>query len=106
MHPAYNKDDVATRSSVLRGRESSGTLKERRYWIALFNKGGESAGVERELGRHARLDSARTIYRQMVATYPARLVMLCDRARVLARSDRSGSQYFRSHACCRSAQAR
>jgi hypothetical protein len=63
-------------------------VKERRYWIALFNEGGESAGVERELARHDRLDPARSIYRQMVATYPTRLVMLCDRARVLARSDR------------------
>ena len=50
-------------------------------------RGGESAGVEHELARHDELDLARSIYRQMVANYPAWFVMLCDRARVLARSD-------------------
>jgi hypothetical protein len=54
-------------------------MEECRYWVALFKKGRESAGIERELARHNRLDPARSIYRQMVADYPARLVMLCDR---------------------------
>jgi hypothetical protein len=45
---------------------------EDRYWIALFKEGGESAGVDRELARD-----------------PNRIVMLCDRATVLARSDRN-----------------
>ena len=31
---------------------------EGRYWIALFKEGGESAGVERELARHSRLDES------------------------------------------------
>ena len=69
--------------------DRSVTMAQGRYWIALFKKGGESAGVEHELARHDESDLARSIYRQMVANYPARLVMLCDRATVLARSDRS-----------------
>jgi hypothetical protein len=34
------------------------------------------------------LHTARALYQQAVTRYPGRLVMLCDRARVLARSDR------------------
>jgi hypothetical protein len=60
-----------------------------RYWIALFNEGGEYAGVKQELGRYHALDLARSRYDDIVAAYPERLVMLCDRAIVLARSDRS-----------------
>jgi hypothetical protein len=63
-------------------------VEQGRYWIALFKKGGESAGIERQLARHDEFDRAYSIYSQMVTNYPARLVMLCDRARVLARSDR------------------
>ena len=59
-----------------------------RYWIVLFNEGGEPAGVQRELARCDRLDLARWKYQQWVATFPKRLVMLCDRATILARSDR------------------
>jgi hypothetical protein len=60
-----------------------------RYWIALFKEGGESMGVERELGRYSGVDEARSRYKQSAATYPSRIVMLCDRATVLARSDRN-----------------
>jgi hypothetical protein len=38
--------------------------------------------------RNDNLTVARTIYRGRVSQYPGRLVMLCDRARVLARSGR------------------
>jgi hypothetical protein len=65
------------------------SMEHGRYWVALFNEGGESAGVERELARCWRLDEARSKYKQSAATYPSRLVMLCDRATVLARTDRS-----------------
>jgi hypothetical protein len=61
---------------------------ENRYWVALFKEGGEYAGVERELAREHRLDAARSKYKQSAAMYPNRIVMLCDRATVLARSDR------------------
>jgi hypothetical protein len=64
-------------------------VEQDRYWVALFSKGGERAGLERELAREPRLDAARARYNESVATYPYRLVMLCDRATVLARSDRS-----------------
>jgi hypothetical protein len=55
-------------------------VKQQRYWVALFNRGGERAGVERELAREPRLEVARARYNESVATYPDRLVMLCDRA--------------------------
>jgi len=64
-------------------------VKQQRYWVVLFNSGGESAGVERELARDPLLELARAKYNESVATYPDRLVMLCDRATVLARSDRN-----------------
>ena len=55
---------------------------------ARIDKDGEGAGQEEILDRHDNLTVARAIYRGRVAQYPGRLVMLCDRARVLARSDR------------------
>jgi hypothetical protein len=59
--------------------------------VALFDWGGESAGVERELAREPRLEVARSKYIESLARYPSRLMMLCDRAMVLARSDRSAA---------------
>ena len=58
-----------------------------RYSIELFKLGGEGAGIEEILDRHADLKIARSIYRTRVEEYPGRLIMLCDHARVLARSD-------------------
>ena len=57
-----------------------------KYSIELFKPGGE--GIEEILDRHADLKVARLIYRSRVEQYPGRLIMLCDHARVLARSDR------------------
>ena len=59
-----------------------------KYSIELFKPGGEGAGMEEILDRHADLKVARSIYRVSVEQYPGRLIMLCDHARVLARSDR------------------
>jgi len=59
-----------------------------KYTIELFRPGGEGAGREQILDAHDTLSVARAIYRGRVEQYPDRLVMLCDRARVLARSDR------------------
>src|SRR6266481_9383070 len=59
-----------------------------KYSIELFKPGGEGAGIEEILDRHADLKVARSIYRARVEQYPGRLIMLCDHARVLARSDR------------------
>jgi hypothetical protein len=60
-----------------------GELKE--AWLVEY--GGEGAGQEEIIDRHNNLPVARAIYRG-VSQYPGRLVMLCDCARVLARSDR------------------
>jgi hypothetical protein len=59
-----------------------------KYSIELFKPGGEAAGIEEILNRHAHLKTARSIYRTCVEQYPGRLIMLCDGTRVLARSDR------------------
>ena len=49
---------------------------------------GEGAGQEEIVDRHDNLTVDRAIYQGRVSQYPGRLIMLCDRARVLARSDR------------------
>jgi hypothetical protein len=59
-----------------------------RYTIELFKPGGEGSGIEVVIDSDDRLDHARALYRRALMRYPGRLVMLCDRARVLARSDR------------------
>jgi hypothetical protein len=59
-----------------------------KYSIELFKPGGEGAGIEEILDRHADLNTARSIYRTCIEQYPGRLIMLCDGTRVLARSDR------------------
>ena len=59
-----------------------------KYSIELFREGGEGAGIEAVLVRHDNLAVSRALYKGAVLSHPNRLVMLCDRARVLARSDR------------------
>ena len=59
-----------------------------KYSIELFKPGGEGAGIEEILNRHADLKVARSIFQTCVEQYPGRLIMLCDGARILARSDR------------------
>jgi hypothetical protein len=61
---------------------------EGKYSIELFREGGESAGIERVLQRHDNLATARALFRWHTLNNPGRLVMLCVRTRVLARSDR------------------
>jgi hypothetical protein len=61
---------------------------EGKYSIELFRDGGEGAGIEVVLVRHDSLAAARALYKSAILNHPDRLVMLCDRARVLARSDR------------------
>jgi len=60
---------------------------EGKYSVELFKEGGEGA-QEEIIDRHDNLIVARAIYRGRVSQNPGRLVMLCDQARVLARSDR------------------
>jgi hypothetical protein len=62
-----------------------------KYSIELFKVGGEGAGIEEVLDRHADLKVARSIYRDRVEQYPGRLIMLCDGARILARSESAGA---------------
>jgi len=58
--------------------------------IELFKPGGEGSGIEAVIDSDDRRDQARALYRRAVMRYPRRLIMLCDRARVLARSDPAG----------------
>ena len=58
---------------------------EGKYSVELFKEGRQGAGQEEIIDRHDNLTVARAIYRGRVSQYPGRLVMLCDRARVLAR---------------------
>jgi hypothetical protein len=58
------------------------------YSIEFFRPGVESAGIEEILDRDADLNIARSIYRTCVEEHPGRPIMVCDGARVLARSDR------------------
>jgi hypothetical protein len=59
-----------------------------KYSVELFKEGGERAGQEEIIDRHDNLTVARATYRGRVSQNPGRLVMLCDRAQILARSDR------------------
>jgi len=58
-----------------------------KYSVELPGKSGEVGGIEKILARHDDLAVARLIYKMQVSLYSDRLVPLCDRARVLARSD-------------------
>ncbi len=57
---------------------------EGKYSIELFREGGEGAGLETVLMRHDNLAVARAFYKVAVRNHEGRLIMLCDRARVLA----------------------
>ena len=56
--------------------------------IELFRDGDEGAGIEKILVRHDSLTVARALYKVAALNCSERLIMLCDKARVLARSDR------------------
>jgi hypothetical protein len=56
-----------------------------KYTIELRRPGGEDAAIERVFERD--LAIARKLFTILANKYPDRLIMLCDRARVLARSD-------------------
>jgi hypothetical protein len=59
-----------------------------KYSVELFRVGGEGKGIEAILCRRDDLTTARALYRTAAFTYPQRVVLLCDKARVLARNDR------------------
>jgi hypothetical protein len=56
-----------------------------RYRIELWGKGAATVGV---IDSDDRLDVARALYGRAAVQHPRLLVILCDRARVLTRSDR------------------
>jgi hypothetical protein len=61
---------------------------EGKYSIELFRDGGEGAVIQKILVRHDSLTVAHALYKVAALNCSERLIMLCDRARVLARSDR------------------
>ena len=60
----------------------------KRYTVWLFKSDGESAGIDRVIDTSDDLDALRLSYWRAIIQYSDRLIMLCDRAIVLARSDR------------------
>lgn len=63
-------------------------VSKRKYSVELFKEGAKGARQAEIVDRHDNLTVARAIYRGRVSHYPGRLVLLRDRDRVLARSDR------------------
>jgi len=60
-----------------------------KYTIELCKEGGLGAGIDGPpLDAHDDLTVARMLYRMHARERRERVVLLCDRARVLARSDR------------------
>jgi hypothetical protein len=59
-----------------------------KYTIELCRPGGFTDGVEDVVASDDILTTARALYRHAIASNPGRVVLLCDRARILARSDR------------------
>jgi hypothetical protein len=58
---------------------------EGKYSIELFSE--RDADLEAVLARHDNFKFACALYRVAVKNHKGRLIMLCDRARVVARSD-------------------
>jgi hypothetical protein len=59
-----------------------------RYSIEVIDRGrDEGVGTERTLARESDLDAAHALYKFCARQFPERVILLTDRARVLARSD-------------------
>lgn len=59
-----------------------------RYSIELIEQGrDEGVAAERVLARESDLDAAHALYKFCARQFPERVILLADRARVLARSD-------------------
>jgi hypothetical protein len=61
---------------------------EGKYSIELFRERSAGGDPEAVLARHDNFKFACALYRVAVKNHEGRLIMLCDRARVVARSDR------------------
>jgi hypothetical protein len=59
-----------------------------KYSIELCSECGPDAGIEGVITNEEDLTKARALYRLAIAHNPDRVILLCDRARILARSDR------------------
>jgi hypothetical protein len=57
------------------------------YSIELIKNSGDRLVAESVLARESDLDAAHALYRFCASQFPNRLILLADRARVLARSD-------------------
>ena len=66
----------------------SAEVTEGKYTIELCRPGGPGAGIEGAIASDDDLTTARPLYRRAVESNPDRVVLLADRARILARSDR------------------
>lgn len=64
-----------------------GHMTDGKYSIELCREGGPDAGVESVITSEDDLTRARALYRVTIGCYPGRVVLLRDRARILARSD-------------------
>jgi len=69
------------------GRSRYKRRMEGKYSVELFRDGGEGAGVEKVLARYENLAIARAFFRTTAKERPGRLIMLRERAGVVARSD-------------------
>jgi hypothetical protein len=61
-------------------------MDEGKYSIELI-RGGEGTDIQIVLAREDDLKVAHTLFSVIADKYPDQLIMLCDRARVLARND-------------------
>jgi hypothetical protein len=57
------------------------------YSIELIKKSGDGFIAESILARESDLDAAQALYEFCARQFPNRIILLADRARVLARSD-------------------
>jgi hypothetical protein len=57
------------------------------YSIELIKEGGDGLASENILARESDLDNAHALYKFCARQFPNRVILLADRARILARSD-------------------
>jgi len=76
-------------SQIRRYSHVSGDMIEGKYSVELITGYGEGGGLREVLYRHNNLALARALYKGCVERYSGQVIVLYDRARELARSDRS-----------------
>jgi hypothetical protein len=80
-------------------------MESDRYWVALFNEGGERAGVQRELARCSQREEAHLKYKEYAEAYPERptpyaprCIGRVRRSSILARANLFGAIEIRQSA--------